>query len=171
MVLVDPVVDKSKHLVVFELAGGLYALHAHEVREVIFPSPLSCMPGAPHYICGTMSHRHESLTVVCLRKRLGLLPAPSSLDSRILVTALMHSWLGLLVDCVTNVLRVQETRIEPPPTLVTRRRSVPYSGMLEYGDSLILLVDVARVLPCSYSALSQRSGDRGLLEGFACPVI
>jgi purine-binding chemotaxis protein CheW len=50
---------------------------------------------------------------------------------------------------VSEVLRVQEDAIEPPPPMVTTINSAFITGIAKVGERLIILLDLARILTVS----------------------
>ena len=53
---------------------------------------------------------------------------------------------GMTVDAVTEVLRVSEEAIEPPPHLVTTVDSTFITGIAKVDNRLIILLDLSRAL-------------------------
>jgi purine-binding chemotaxis protein CheW len=53
---------------------------------------------------------------------------------------------GLVVDGVSEVLRVSGEQIEPPSTLVTTADSTFLRGVARIDERLILLLDLAQIL-------------------------
>jgi len=51
---------------------------------------------------------------------------------------------GFVVDSVTEVLRVPEDQIEPPPDMVVKQDYITGVGKLE--DRLLILLDLCKVL-------------------------
>ncbi|MER2528110.1 MAG: chemotaxis protein CheW, partial [Candidatus Competibacter denitrificans] len=54
---------------------------------------------------------------------------------------------GFIVDSVTNVLKIEEESIEPPPEIVVAGLESQYiRGVCDIGDSLLILLDFNRIL-------------------------
>jgi purine-binding chemotaxis protein CheW len=103
-------------LLAVEVAGAPYALPIERVREIVRLRPITPMPRVPALVLGVISLRGEVVQVLELRQRLGsdsVTPAPGA---RIVV---MHGdggpVVGLLVDAVTEVLRVPEDELYDAP--------------------------------------------------------
>jgi purine-binding chemotaxis protein CheW len=84
--------------------------------------------------------------VICLRKRFGLSnPDKSNSLSRIVVVEVGGTVAGLAVDSVSEVLRIPEDTIEPPPRIVKVDRDY-VCGVGKLQDRLLMLLDVDKIL-------------------------
>ena len=54
--------------------------------------------------------------------------------------------LGLVVDAVSQVMRVAEDQLQPPPPGVASVASSAVDGLFKGGDRLVIVLDVDRVL-------------------------
>lgn len=96
-------------LLCFTLAGDPYAIPVQSVREIVRMRPVTPIPRMPDAVRGVISLRGEILQVVDLRRRLRLVAAEPSKSSRIIVVELAGGRsAGVMVDAVTEVLRVSE---------------------------------------------------------------
>ena len=92
---------------------------------------------------GVIALRGEIIQVIDLRTRLGLAPREPTRRSRIIVLHGDDGQLaGLLVDAVTEVLRLPEEAIRP--TAPGETESV--TALCARGEEFVSLVDVDRVL-------------------------
>ena len=99
-----------------EVAGASYALPIERVREIVRLRPITPMPRVPALVLGVISLRGEVVQVLELRQRLGSGSVTPASGARIVV---MHGdagpVVGLLVDAVTEVLRIPEDELHDPP--------------------------------------------------------
>ncbi|HZU81809.1 MAG TPA: chemotaxis protein CheW [Polyangiaceae bacterium] len=102
----------------FGLAGETYAVPIRHVAEILRPPPITPVPRAPSTVLGVISVRGKLVTVVDLRRRFHLAPAPIDRKTRILLAdAGTGEQLGLLVDDVQQVWRLAGEEIEPAAVL------------------------------------------------------
>lgn len=147
----------ERQLVVFELANEYYGVDIAAVESIIKMQPITAVPQAPEFVEGVTNLRGSVLPVMDLRKRFGLGSREQKTetiqdDKRIVVVSMDGMKIGMIVDAVSEVLRVQEEAIEPPPPMVTTINSAFITGIAKVGERLIILLDLARVLTVSEKA-------------------
>lgn len=105
-----------RELLRVEVAGAAYALPIERVREIVRLRPITHVPRVSPLVLGVISLRGEVVQVLELRQALGAGSAPPERRARIVV---MHGdegeVAGLLVDAVTEVMRVAESELSEPP--------------------------------------------------------
>jgi purine-binding chemotaxis protein CheW len=136
----------ENQLVVFSLANEHYGVGIAAVDSIIKLQPITHVPRAPAFVEGVTNLRGKVLPVVDLRKRFDLPVAPETKETRIVVSELNGSAVGMIVDSVSEVLRVPEEAIEPPSPLVTTVDSIFVTGIAKMGERLIILLDLEKVL-------------------------
>jgi purine-binding chemotaxis protein CheW len=72
--------------------------------------------------------------------------ADQTKDSRIVVVDIRGEDIGLMVDAVTEVMRLTGDAIEPASDLITTEDSYYISGIAKLGDELLILLDLDKVL-------------------------
>jgi purine-binding chemotaxis protein CheW len=139
----DPMVFQ---LVVFELANEHYGVDIAAVEGIIKMQNITRMPQAPEFVEGVTNLRGSVLPVIDLRKRFGLQHQAATKDTRIVTVDMEGTKVGMVVDAVSEVLRVPEDAIEPPPPMVTTVDTSFIRGIAKMQDRLVILLDLARVL-------------------------
>ncbi|MFL5282859.1 MAG: chemotaxis protein CheW [Rhodopila sp.] len=151
------------HLVSFEADGQEYALPIRNVQEIVHvPESFSRLPCAERHVLGIMSLRNRLLPLVSLRDMFGLPPAGIDERSRILVIPLTaRTSVGVVIDTVREVLRVDRTLVEPVPDLFSN------SGRTEF-QSICRLNDGKRLVTVlSAEALFRHEAVRTVVEQIA----
>ncbi len=111
-------------LIGFHVAGQDYALPLDRVAEVtVLPAGVTPAPGVDRAMIGMTSIRGQVLPLVSLRVLLGL-PADGfdRAKARIVSVRLGGALLGLVVDGMRAILRVDASAIDTVPTVLTRGR-------------------------------------------------
>lgn len=137
--------EAERQLVVFDLAGEAYGVNIGTVREIIRMQAVTHVPETPDFVEGVINLRGRVIPVVDLRKRFGLATSEHTADSRIVVDIAGHD-IGVIVDAVTEVLRVAGSAIESASALITTEDSYYMDGIAKIGDRLLILLDLDRVL-------------------------
>ena len=96
----------------FVIGTEHYALPLSCVREIVRVPAVTEVPRAPEAVLGIISVRGTVTTVIDLRLKLNIDPAPPSARSRILLVDGGSEVMGLLVDGVQQVHRLSEQEVE-----------------------------------------------------------
>lgn len=136
----------ENQLVVFKLANEYYGVDIALVESIIKMQTLVAVPHAPDFIEGVTNLRGVILSVVDLRKRFGLPNIEANKDTRIIVVEINNLIVGMIVDAVTEVLRLQEETIQPPPPLMVTAASAFITGIAKIDERLVILLDLKKVL-------------------------
>jgi purine-binding chemotaxis protein CheW len=136
----------ERQLVVFELGAELYGVEISRVHEIIRLQVVTHVPRAPAFVEGVINLRGKVIPVVDLRRRFGMPVAEHSRSSRIVVVELGDQVVGVIVDGVSEVLRVNTATIEPPSPVVAPIDSEYVHGIAKLPDRLVILLDLDRVL-------------------------
>lgn len=146
--------EAERQLVVFDLAGEAYGVNIGTVREIIRMQAVTHVPETPDFVEGVINLRGRVIPVVDLRKRFGLATSEHTSDSRIVVVDIAGHDIGVIVDAVTEVLRVAGSAIESASALITTEDSYYMDGIAKIGDRLLILLDLDRVLQLTSEQLS-----------------
>ena len=136
----------ERQLVVFRLAQDTYGFDIDAVREIIRMQEITRVPNAPENIEGVINLRGRICPVMDLRKRLGVSLSDATADSRIVVVEIEGEDVGMIVDAVTEVLRVPADRIQPPASLVVTADMRVVEDIVNLGDRLIIVVELGALL-------------------------
>ena len=132
------------NLLCFNLAEKDYAVPVESVREVRRLKQVTPIPKAPDFVDGVVTLRGRVVPVISLRRKLGLAAGSSSALNRVLITRSAGHLLGVVVDGVVGVVRVNEADIEPPDEVL---KSCGYlTGLAKAGGRLTLIIDIEKLL-------------------------
>jgi len=135
-------------MVVFNLANECYALEISAVQEIIQWSPVTRIPLAEHIIEGLINLRGNVIPIVDLRKRFGVQFTEAGRDSRVIVVEISQLKVGLVVDGVSEVLRIPEQQIESA-ALLSNTETEFIKGVIKTDKRLIILLDAAKLFSIS----------------------
>jgi len=136
----------EEQVVVLELAGEGYAIEISTIQEIIRMQPITRIPNGPGWIEGVTNLRGRVIPVLDLRRRLGLQAGEVTRRCRIVVAELGGHTLGLVVDAVSEVLRLPAEAVEPPSSLVMTAECTYLRAVARLDERLVLLLDLARLL-------------------------
>lgn len=132
-------------LVVFRLAKEEYGLPITKVQEINRLVPITKLPQAPNFMEGIINLRGRIIPIIDLRKRFQLAVSDYSEENRIIVVEVNGQVVGIIVDAVTEVIRLPQAGIEPPPpAFVLDTEYIHGVGKLE--NRLLILLNIDRIL-------------------------
>ena len=91
------------HIVLFEVADGIYGVDINRVRTLLAPSPVYQVPHSPMCIKGFLNLEGQVVPVMDLRVRLGFPPVKMGDRTRFMVVEFGGQQLVLVVDAVTGL--------------------------------------------------------------------
>lgn len=133
-------------IVSFTLGAEEFAVDILLVQEINRMVEITSVPRAPGFVKGVINLRGKIVPVLDLRERFGFPCAESTAQSRIMVVRVENRVFGLLVDSVSEVLRLPVAAIEPPPALAAGIGAAYIKGVGRIEDRLLILLDLAKVL-------------------------
>ncbi len=142
--------DQAEHsgtsqLVSFRLGQEEYGFEITRVREIILMGELTKIPQAPEYIKGVINLRNMVIPIVDLRCRFGLPQTAATEQTRIMVVNVAGKTIGIVVDAVSEVLRIAADQIAPPPATVAGLGREYLTGLVKQGQRLLILLDIDRI--------------------------
>jgi purine-binding chemotaxis protein CheW len=139
-------VANERQVALFELGGETYGLDIGTVHEIIRMQPITRVPKAPFYVEGVINLRGKVIPVVDMRKRFGLEASDRNKNNRIVVVAIAGTTIGIIVDAVTEVLRIPNASVEPASSIVTAGETDYLQGIAKLDERMVILLDLGRVL-------------------------
>jgi purine-binding chemotaxis protein CheW len=137
--------DELLQIVTFRVGNETFGLDILKVHEIIRFQPLTRVPNLPDYVEGVLNLRGKIIPVVSLRQRMGLEGREKDVSTKIVVASVKSEVLGLVVDSVSEVLRISSSTVEPTPRLGDAAHKY-VSGVGKLEDRILLLLDVDELL-------------------------
>lgn len=151
----------ERQLVVFSLAGEAYGVDIEAVREIIRMEEITQVPNAPEFVEGVINLRGMVCPVLDLRKRLGVDVSETTNESRIVVVEIDGEQVGLIVDEVTQVLRIGSESVEAASDVIAAGGDDLVEAIVSVDDRMILLMDLRAALS------SKKDADAAQVEAAA----
>ncbi|MDY6966781.1 MAG: chemotaxis protein CheW [Halobacteriota archaeon] len=141
------VLTTESQLAIFTLGETIYGVDVSQVREITELRDITAVPGSPYFVEGVTNLRGQVTTVIDLKKRFGLEEKKQDKDSRIIIVEPDGIPMGLIVDSVTEVLRLQTDAIESTPDLTDDSVTDYIKGIAKLADgALMIVVDIEQVV-------------------------
>ena len=136
----------EQQLVVFELANEFYGINIAVVESIIKMQVITQLPQTPAFVKGVTNLRGSVLPVIDLRTRFALEAREDTKQTRIIIVTMGSVKVGVVVDAVSEVLRVSDESIEPLPPMVNSVNSAFLKGIARLENRLIILLELGKVL-------------------------
>jgi len=130
----------------FYLKDALCGIALEAIQEINKPSELTVVPQAPDYVMGIVNLRGRIVTVIDTGKRLGLKPIEAGNDMRTIIVNDGEESLGLMVDRIGNVVRVEPNGIEAPPPNIGEVPGRCFDAVFKTTERLIGLLALDRLV-------------------------
>jgi purine-binding chemotaxis protein CheW len=138
--------EERREFLAFSLGREEYAIEIERIREVLKAPVITEVPRAPAHVLGVIMVRGDVIAVFDPRRRLGSPPSQAGRAARVLVCDAGEGAVGLLVDAVSDVVRLGPSDVEPRPAGVGGPGADYIAGIGRDGDRMVILLDVAAVL-------------------------
>ncbi len=139
----------EEHLVVFRLADESYALDIQCVQEIVRMQTITSIPGVDAWVEGITNLRGRVVPVIDLRRRCCVAVTQHTTETRIVVVTSQGGMVGLVVDAVSEVIRIPADQIEIPNGIVSAPQNAYLRGIAKLDERLVALVDLDALLPTS----------------------
>ncbi len=136
----------ERQLVVFNIGDETFGVDIIQVQEIVRLQEITKIPSTPEFVEGIVNLRGKVIPLVDMRKRFGFTQKTNDEDSRIIVTVLGGQMIGIIVDNVSEVLRIQDEDIEAPPDIVAGVGREYLQGVGKVDGRLIVLLDLNSIL-------------------------
>jgi len=153
----------ERQLVTFLLGEDEFGADIMDVKEIIRVPDITRVPNAPSYVEGACNLRGNVLPIIDGRTRFNLERKNKDENSRVLVIDVDGKATGVVVDKVSEVMKVNNADIEEPPQIVKNVDSDYLNGVikLDNGNRLVIILDVVRALSVSSSIGKDRTEGQG----------
>jgi purine-binding chemotaxis protein CheW len=149
-------IQELVQLVAFSVGDGEYVLDIMRIKEIINPTSITQVPKAPAFIEGVIELRGAILPIVDMRKRFDLSPSPRTRLTKFLIVAIDVSAnkgqsdgrrmiVGLIVDRVSEPLRLNKEQIRPAPQLASGETNY-FTGVARLDGRILMVLDLDALL-------------------------
>jgi len=133
----------EEQVVVFHLGNEEYCIPIHQVREIILYKGATKMPGTPKYFEGIINLRGKIIPVIDLAVKFNM--EAKGGQRQALIIDLGDNSLGVVVDEVSEVLRLQDSAVEAAPAHAAAGGTY-IRGIGKTGDRLLILLELKNLV-------------------------
>ena len=144
----------------FLLGDAAYGVDARQVQEVVKLGVITRVHRAPAEVVGIRNLRGRIVTVLDLRRCLGLGAVIPSADNRVLIVDSHGETVGLLVDAVEDTFITSLETLAPPPSNLPSGQVRSLRGVCRGGGRLVSLLELGVVLELGQPTSRYHASDR-----------
>ena len=150
----------EQQLVVFGLGKEEFGIDISRVREIVRLQNITTIPQSMDFVEGIVNLRGQIVPIVDLGKRFLVVERDEEkeADRKIIVVHMEGQNIGILVDGVSEILRVPDESVEPTPPMVTSGTSAEFiRGVAKVKERLIIVLDLNRIFSSEERELLSQS--------------
>ena len=140
--------DKSEedvNLISFNLLNELYGIELNSLQEILKAKSISKVPGSSDFLQGMINLRGSLITVVDLKRRLGLETGAITEHSRVMIVRHEERSIGLLVDKVLEIVKLPKKNISNPSTGLMKAEMKYIRKIGKTADQVITIPDLKEI--------------------------
>lgn len=130
----------------FVLGEESYGLPIQSVTEIIGLQEITTVPDVPPYIRGIINLRGKVIPVMDVRLRFGMEERDYDARTCIIVVQVKDTFVGLVVDTVSEVTSISRDMISPTPSMGDPSSNDAVESVGKVGEEIKLLLNVERLL-------------------------
>lgn len=131
----------------FKTGHEYFGIEIKYINEIIGMQSITAIPEVESYIKGLINLRGKIIPVIDVRIRFNQEPFEYTDRTCIIIINVKSTVVGLIVETIAGVEQINESDIEPPPTLAAGNVKNKYVyGLGKTGDSVKLLLDPEKLI-------------------------
>lgn len=132
---------QERELLTFKLGEENYGIDILKVQEIRGYEAVTRIANAPDHIKGVINLRGNIVPIVDMRIRFGLPRAEYDSFTVTIILNVGHKVVGIVVDGVSDVVRLTSEQIQPGPAMAAIDASC-ITGLGTLEDRMLILLDI-----------------------------
>lgn len=135
----------SMQVVCFKVGGEEYGIEILKVQEILKLPRTTKLPKSADYIIGIIDLRGQVIPIIDLGKRFGIDINTKEENMRAIVVDINGKKVGLAIDSVSHVIRVDGKDVEPAPPIVKGISGRYIIGIAKVEKGFIVILDINQI--------------------------
>ncbi|MCP4752476.1 MAG: hypothetical protein GY866_16420 [Proteobacteria bacterium] len=133
------------NVICFYLLNELYGIELKTLQEIHKAQSISRVPGSSEYLKGILNLRGNLITVVDLKKRLGIDNGEVTRHARVMIVEHEQRFIGVLVDKVTNIVQLDRNDLIDPRSGFSKIETRFINKIGNTSDQVIIIPDLESI--------------------------
>ncbi len=134
----------------FLIGDEVYGIPIRKAKEIIGMMEITPIPKTQTYLKGVINLRGKIIPIIDLRLKFGMEEKMYTDRTCIIIveadTAESLRLVGVAVDSVSEVIKIQESEIEPPPEYDAKVEGDFITSLAKLKDKIIMILDIVKIL-------------------------
>jgi purine-binding chemotaxis protein CheW len=154
---------KINSYLTFKLGEEIFGANVSKVLNILEMTKITKVPKAPNYMKGVINLRGAVLPLIDTRLKFDMPETEYTTNTCILVLDIelngesVH--VGALVDCVQEVIEIDDSQIQPPPSIGSKYKSEFIEGMAKINEEFIMLLNMDLIFSTNELSLLKDSSN------------
>jgi purine-binding chemotaxis protein CheW len=135
----------DSELLTFKLGDENYGIDILKVQEIRGYEAVTRIANSPEYVKGVINLRGNIVPIVDMRIRFNLPRAEYDKFTVVIILNVGHRVVGIVVDGVSDVVRLAPEQIQPGPSMAAIDASC-ITGLGTLDDRMLILLDIDALL-------------------------
>ncbi|MDP4183207.1 MAG: chemotaxis protein CheW [Bacillota bacterium] len=133
-------------VVLFNLNGIACGALSSQVQEIVRHQEVNKVPNMPKFIDGIINLRGKVVPIVNLNKRFNVGETPITKKTKIIITIIDNSYIGYLVNEVSEITKFSDKNVESPSEILKRINNTYIKCVGIKDEKLTLILDLTAIL-------------------------
>lgn len=138
--------NSQQEFLTFVLGDENYALDIMTVKEIRGYEDVTKIANAPDYIKGVLNLRGDIVPIIDLRIKFAVGEATYDEFTIVIMLMIGDRVVGIVVDEVSDVIKVDDDDIRPPPEFGVAFDSAYLHGLTTINEQMIILVNIQKLI-------------------------
>ncbi len=141
--------SSSTQIVCFKIGKEEYGIEILKVHEILNLPKITLLPKAADFILGVIELRGKILPIIDLSKKFQIKDSNAAKSTRSIVVQIKGKDVGLAIDAVSHVVKVNLDDIEPPPAIIKGIAGRYIVGIAKVNDDFVVILDIDQIFSSS----------------------
>lgn len=135
----------SLQVVCFKIGNEEYGIEILKVQEILKLPKVTKLPKSAPFIMGVIDLRGRVIPIVNLAKRFNQQINEKEGDKRAIVVDIGGKQIGLAIDTVSHVVKIEASQIEPPPPVIKGISGRYIIGIAKHNQNYVVILDIDKI--------------------------